>query len=92
MGSYDEELTKVLIRKKNGKALGEDNINSELHKCASKEFHLKLLKCLNEVYAIGKSPDEWRNATVISFSKEETKKDSQKCRGISLLNTCCKTY
>jgi hypothetical protein len=45
-----EELTLVLVKVKNVKALEEDSINSELYKYAPKDFKLKLLQFLNEVY------------------------------------------
>jgi hypothetical protein len=48
-----EELIETLEKMRNGKAPGEDNLNSELYKYTSQEFKLKLLKFLNEIYITG---------------------------------------
>jgi hypothetical protein len=83
---YDEEiitlheLEKVIKNLKNGKARGEDNINSELYKYTPKNFLIRLLIFYNNVYILGEIPKEWNNATVIPY------------RSISLLNTCYKIY
>jgi len=45
-----DELENVLKLTKNGKALGQDNINSELYKYAPVQFKLRLLQFLNNIY------------------------------------------
>jgi len=39
-----DKLEKVLKLTKNGETPGQDNINSELYKCAPEEFKLRLLQ------------------------------------------------
>jgi hypothetical protein len=71
-----DELEKV-IKVFNGKVPEEDNINLDLYKYAPKNFLLRLLN-FDNIYTSGEPPKEWNNAIIIS--------------GISLLNTCYKTY
>jgi hypothetical protein len=73
-----EELTETLVKTRNGKASGEDNLNSELYKYASQEFKLKLLKCLNEIYITGQITQKWRNGIEISIFKKRRQKRSKK--------------
>ena len=47
-----DELEKVLKLTKNGKAPGQDNINSQLYKHAPVEFKLRLLQFLNNIEKI----------------------------------------
>jgi hypothetical protein len=49
-----EELTETLQKTRNGKASGEDNLNSEMYKYASPEFKLKLLNFLMKYISQGK--------------------------------------
>src|SRR5215471_16850574 len=57
-----DELEKVLKLTKNGKTPGQDNINSELYKYAPKDFKLRLLHFLNNIYRQNRIPDKWKNA------------------------------
>jgi len=42
----------------NGKTTGQNNINSELYKCAPEEFKLRLLQFLNNIYRENRIPNE----------------------------------
>jgi hypothetical protein len=71
------DFERALKLMRNGKSPGEDNISSELEKCAPEEFKLRL----------------WRNAIVIAIFKKGVTEDAQKYyRGISICNTCCQIY
>src|SRR5215469_7400621 len=87
-----DELEKVLKLTKNGKTPGQDNINSELYKYAPKDFKLRLLHFLNNIYRQNRIPDEWRNAVITPIFKKGDRREPQNYRGISILNTCYKIY
>jgi hypothetical protein len=87
-----DELAKALKLMKNGKCPGEDNMNSELYKYAPKEFKLRLLKFLNNIYTKNSIPNEWRNASVIPIFKRGDRRDPKNYRGISILNACYNIY
>jgi hypothetical protein len=77
-----ERLEAILKKLKNGKASGEDNIPSELHKYPSEKFKTRLLKLLHEIYASGTTPAEWNSATVLPIYKKEDRKDPHNYRRI----------
>ena len=58
---------KILETAKDGKSLGEGNLNSQLHKYAGELFHgrLLLLFFVNTIYIMGETPEEWKNSVVI---------------------------
>jgi len=67
-----DELEKTLKLTKNGKAPGQDNINSELYKYAPVEFKLRLLQFLNNIYRENHIPNEWRNAVITPYLRKVT--------------------
>jgi len=87
-----DELEKVLKLTKNGKAPGQDNINSELYKFAPAEFKLRLLQFLNNIYRENSIPNEWRNAVITPIFKKGDRREPKNYRVISILNTCYKLY
>jgi len=87
-----DELEKVLKLTKYGKSPGQDNINSELHNYAPVEFKLRLLQFLNNIYRENCVLNEWRNAVITPIFKKGDRRETRKCRGIGILNTCFKIY
>ena len=87
-----DELEKVLKLTKNGKAPGQDNINSELYKYAPIEFKLRLLQFLNNIYGENHIPNECRNAVITPIFKKGDRREPKNYRGISILNTYYKLY
>ena len=87
-----DELEKELKLTKNEKTPGQDNINSELHKCAPEEFKLRLLQFLNNIYRENCTSDEWRNAFITPIFKKGDRREPKNYTGISILNTCYKIY
>jgi hypothetical protein len=59
---------KILETPKDGKSLGEDNLNSLLHKYAGDSFHEKLLIFFNTIYMMGETPEEWKNSITVPIS------------------------
>jgi len=84
-----EELEKALKLTKNGKAPGQDNINSELYKYAPEEFQLRLLQFWNNIYRENRIPNEWRNAVITPIFKKGDRREPKNYRGI---NTCYTMY
>jgi len=82
----------VLKLTKNGKAPGQDNINSDLYKYAPEEFTLRLLQFLNNIYRENSIPNEWRHAVITPIFKKGDRREPKNYRGISILNTCYKLY
>jgi len=55
-------------------------------------FKLRLPQFLNNIYRENCIPNEWRNAVIIPIYKKGDRRETQKYRGISILNTCYKIY
>jgi hypothetical protein len=71
-------LELALKKIKCGKSPGEDQINSEIYKYASSNFHNRLHQFFNMVYLSKTIPNEWRSTIVPILKKGNY-------RGISLL-------
>jgi hypothetical protein len=56
---------KILEAARDGKSLGKDNLNSQLHKYAGELFHGRLLLFFNTIFMMGETPEEWKNSIVI---------------------------
>jgi hypothetical protein len=80
----------VLKLTKNGKAPGQDNINSEPYKYATVQFKLRLLQFLNNTYKENSIPKECRNAVITPIFKKGDRREHKNYRGINILNTCNK--
>jgi hypothetical protein len=87
-----DELEKVLKLTKNGKAPGQDKINSELYEYAPVEFKLRLLQFLNNIYRENCIPNEWRNAVITPIFKKGDRREPKNYREISVFNTCYNLY
>jgi hypothetical protein len=57
-----EEMNEILKTFKNRKALGSDEINTELFKYAPITAKLRFLNILNICWATYQIPDDWREA------------------------------
>ena len=57
---------------KNRKASGIDNILMESWTYGGKVLHIRLVQLLNDIWAQGKIPNEWKSALIISIHKKET--------------------
>ena len=45
--------------------MGEDNLNSQLHKYEGESFHERQLLSFSTIYMMGESPEEWKNSVAI---------------------------
>jgi hypothetical protein len=59
-----EEL-KEALQTKNGISPGEDNLNSELYKCAGATFHERLLFFFCNICMMGEMPEEWKKSVLM---------------------------
>jgi hypothetical protein len=80
-----EDLNKVLLTMKNGKATGEDNIPAELYKYATPSFKKRLLKFYNLLGKENQIPDDFRKAIIATLFKKGDMTKMENYRGISLL-------
>jgi hypothetical protein len=87
-----EELETGFKKPKSGKALGEDNIPSELCKYASDTLKTRAIKFLNEIYVSGTIPAEWNSVVVTPVYNKGDMKAPDNYRGINFLNSCYKIY
>lgn len=87
-----EELTSALKATKNRKAVGIDEINSELLKYGGDILEIRLLHLLNMCWQKHEVPKEWRFSVIVSLFKKGDRKLCSNYRGISLLSTSYKTY
>jgi len=69
----------VLETAKDEKSLGEDNLNSQLHKHARESFHERVLLFFNTIYMMGKTPEEWKNSIVITVYMKGGKQRVENC-------------
>jgi hypothetical protein len=70
----------------------QDNIISELYKYAPERFNLRLLQFLDDIYREDCIPNEWGNNVITPKPKKGDRRETKNYTGISILNTCYKTY
>jgi hypothetical protein len=75
------DLEKVLRISRNRKALRIDEINIELIKYASIKIEKRLIQLLNDIWNVGKIPEEWKIARIVNIHKKETKENAQITEG-----------
>ena len=81
-----DEIGKVIVKLKNGKAAGLDKIIPELLKSFDDNFLSLVTSILNKIFDSGKFPDEWVLGVIVILFKEGTKSDLNNYRSITLLS------
>ena len=66
----EEEILTVIWQKKYHKALGEDGITAELLKHGGREFELRFIKLIKEIWTKEEMPKDWRNAIIQPIHKK----------------------
>ena len=93
MGISRVEVKLALMRMKDGKATGPDEIPVEAWKCLGEEGIDILWDLMQQIYAEEKVPNEWRDSVIVPIYKE--KGDIQDCgnyRGIKLMSHSIKVW
>ena len=88
----ETEVRSAIRRLNNGKASGIDEIVSEMIKEGEDIVINFLTRLFNEIFTKGIFPTEWSKAIVVPIHKKGNKDVPNNYRGISLINSTCKTY
>ena len=81
-----EEVSHVIRKMKNGKALGIDGIPAELLKQGGKEMVKRITRLCNHVWKSGEVPRDWKDVIIIPLPKKGDLKDCINWRGVTLLS------
>ena len=87
-----ENLREITAKLKPKSAGGPDGIVNELLKYGNTAMHRTILKLFKKLHAIGKMPERWRQAKIISLFKKGDKSKMGNYRGISLISCIGKLY
>jgi hypothetical protein len=86
------DLENALRMSKNRKAPEIDETNMELIKYASTKLEKRFIQLFNDIWNVGKIPDEWKIARIVNKHKKGHKRKYSNYRGISLLSSAYKIY
>lgn len=82
-----EELNLALIRTKNSKSPGMDNLNMALFKYGGYPIQETLLALFNGIWKMHHIPEDWETGLVINIKKKRSKTKCKNNRGITFLPT-----
>ncbi|CAG9134902.1 unnamed protein product [Plutella xylostella] len=85
-----EEVREAIMRLKNHKAPGIDDLPSELWKYGGGRVQLELFQLLCKIWEEEKQPKEWNLGVICPVHKKGSKKKCTNYRGIALLPTAYK--
>ncbi|GFG35939.1 hypothetical protein Cfor_02910 [Coptotermes formosanus] len=86
------ELNLALIRTKNIKSTGMDNLNTELFTYGGNPLQETLLTLFNDIWKTRHIPDEREAGLVINIHKKGSKNKCKNYKGITLLPTASKHF
>lgn len=87
-----EDTRKAIIKLKNNKAPGLDNIPGELLKHGGSQLVAKLHELILKVWKEERMPEEWRTSVICPIYKKGDKLVCENYRGISLISTAYKVF
>ena len=87
-----EEVRRTVLKLKNKKAPGTDNLPGELFKCGGETVIVSLHELMVQVWRAETIPDEWMLGIICPLFKKGDKLDCGNYRGITLLNTAYKIF
>lgn len=85
-----EEVRNAIRKLKNNKAVGNDNIPSELIKKGTLQLEYEITELVKQIWKDEKIPQDWNEAIIIPILKKGDKEVCSNYRGISLLNSTYK--
>ncbi|KAL1447016.1 hypothetical protein WDU94_015647 [Cyamophila willieti] len=87
-----EEIRAAITQMKDGKAVGLDEIPTELLKCLDEEQIRTISKIFNTIYSAGEIPTEWLKSEFITLPKKPGAKVCGDYRTISLMSHMLKLF
>lgn len=87
-----EEVEAVILKQKNGKAAGSDNLPAELFKNGGDALCDRMHELLLRVWRTESMPEEWKLGVICPLYKKGDKMDCSNYRGITLLNVAYKIF
>lgn len=85
-----QEIRKAIMKMKNNRAPGEDNISAELLKYGGETTDHMMLEIIEMIWEKEKMPEKWTTGVLCPIHKKGAKTDCNNYRGIMLLNTAYK--
>ena len=88
-----DEVSKVIVKLKNGKASGVDEVTAEMIKSGGESLKRWVWSMCVKVFESGIVPNDWKNAVIVPLYKGKGEKgECKNYRGISLLSVVGKVY
>lgn len=85
-----EEIMALILKMKNNKAPGGDDINAELIKYGGSEVCERLCRLVQQVWKEEVMPNRWREGVIIPLKKKGDASECRNYRGITLLSSAYK--
>lgn len=87
-----DEVKNVILKLKNNKSPGSDNLPGELFKHGGNALWFQLHELILKIWNTEQVPDEWKDGIICPLYKKGDKMDCKNYRGITLLNIAYKVF
>lgn len=81
-----KEVDEVIKKLKRKKTMGPNRLGNEVWIYGKGKLLKKLTDILNEMWLMEKTPEEWKEGTIIPIYKKGDKKKAENYRGITLMD------
>ena len=85
------EVEMAIEKLKRHKSPDVDQISAELIQAGSRTTCSEILKLINVIWNKEKLLEEWKESIIVPIYKKGDKRDCSNYRGVSILQTMCKT-